>query len=162
MHEIPRRAVGRALAAVAICAALGCEPPPPIDLGPHGPTLKITNPEPGEKLELDSTCTLTEPIVVDVSGIRLVEPRPELVRGEGHWHGGPDLNHGYCLSDRTYCLGGSDSADYERYDGSGMTAGLRTLYAELQDNKHNDLGVGDQVEIELTDPGGYCGGAAGS
>jgi hypothetical protein len=126
------------------------------------PTLEITYPEPGEIIELDGTCVLYTLIVVHITGIELVEPKNELVEGEGHWHGGPDLDRGYCYSDEPFCEGADNPDDYERYDGSGMTAGLLTLFAELQDNMHGSLGIGDEVEIQLTDPDGNCVDGTGS
>jgi hypothetical protein len=159
MHE--RHGRYALFGALAAMSGSGCAPPPPIDLGQLGgdqPSLEITWPLPGATIELDSTCVLTETIVVDVENFELVPLTPDMedVDGQGHWHGGPDLSQGYCLGDKPFCSGGANNATYETYDGSAMTAGLLTLYAELNSNLHEDLGIGDQVEVELTDPGHFC------
>lgn len=151
----------------AFVAALsaGCEPPPAVALAPPDAvrderSITVLYPESEQAIALDATCALTVPLIVYVEGIDLVPPGGDPVDGEGHWHGGPTLTSGYCTSSVAYC-DGSDGPDptYKRYDGSGMRAGLLTLFVELQDNTHTPLGVRDQVEIELQDPTGACDGA---
>lgn len=149
-----------ALAAMGV----GCAPPPEVSVvDPDAPpSLEILHPEAGDTFTLDADCTLTEPIVVYVSGLELVPPRPAVVDGEGNWHGGTDLDGGYCLSSDAYCAGGPLSADYRNYDGTGMTAGTLTLFAQLFDNTHQPIADPVQVEVELVDPGGSCGGNGSS
>ncbi|MEQ1508387.1 MAG: hypothetical protein ABMB14_39515, partial [Myxococcota bacterium] len=126
-----------------------------------GVSITILYPETRQQFALDERCALTEPLIVYAEGIELVAPPSDSVEGQGHWHGGPSLTSGYCASSVAFCDGASaPDPSYQRYDGSGMKAGLLTLFVELQDNLHNPLGYTDQVEIELTDPTGSCGAAA--
>ena len=97
-------------------------------------------------IALNANCELDEPIVVHIVGIDLVPPRPEdVVDGEGHWHGGPDLTEGFCISADASCVD---------YDGTVVRTGRRTLQVALQDNAHSPLGPEDQVEVEIVDPAG--------
>lgn len=160
-EHIPRWVVAGAGALAA------CAPPPPVELADpvDGMTIEVLYPRPGDTFSLDESCALTEQLVVYVTGLDLVDPKDEAIDGEGHWHGGPDLSQGYCFSSKPFCAGAiPDPKDptFTTYDGSGMTAGLLTLYVELQDNLHKPLGVADQVEIVLTDPGGNCIDVSGS
>lgn len=144
-----------------LLALWGCEPPPPVGLADPaaGPGIEILYPRPGDTFVLDERCLLTEQIVVHVTQLTLAPPSDELVEGEGHWHGGPDLSQGYCFSDKPFCAGAAPdpkNPTFATYDGSGMRAGLLTLFVALQDNLHGPLGVEDQVEVTLTDPSGHC------
>ncbi|HHO54354.1 MAG TPA: hypothetical protein ENK18_26655 [Deltaproteobacteria bacterium] len=83
--------------------------------------------------------------MVAVTGIQLTEPSPIAIERQGHWHGGPNLDEGFCNSSDYSC---------DDYDGSNMSVGPLNLYVELLDNTHSPLGPKDQVEIELTAPVG--------
>jgi hypothetical protein len=135
-----------------VLLALGCAPPP-VTLSPSrgggGPSIEILYPEPGQQVVLEPGCVLTEPLVVHVRNLDLAPPG-EPVDGQGHWHGGPDLDEGYCASSVAFCEGEGDAEEsFTRYDGSGRTAGPLNLYASLHANDHRPLGVEDLVEIEL-------------
>lgn len=142
-------------------AVAACQPPPPVELGgedPVAPAIEILYPEPAQEIVLDATCTLTEPLIVHVEGLDLVAtgPDPEDIPGEGHWHGGPSLSRGYCVSSVAFCVGDATGEGFTTYDGSGMAPGSLTLYVELQSNVHARLGPTDQVEVRLIDPDDHC------
>lgn len=138
---------------------VACAPPPPVAFGETGaeaPRLEILYPEAGQQIELGADCLLTEPLIVHPIGVDLVPPADEDVEGQGHWHGGPSLENGYCVSSVAFCVG-SDTSGLGTYLGAGLSAGLLTLYVELNTNTHEPVeGSRDQVEIELVDPGGLC------
>jgi hypothetical protein len=162
------RPAGSSLACWALAGLGGCAPPPPLQLaepGDRSPSIEIIHPGQSDEIELDATCVLTELIVVYVTGLELVDPKNQLVDGEGHWHGGPNLDRGYCFSAEPFCSGaprGPLVEDYSHYDGTAMIPGLTTLYAELQDNLHGAIGVAAEVEVRLMDPGGHCSAVTGS
>ena len=126
-----------------------CAPPPEVSLGTTVavPSIELLYPEQGQVVTLDADCVLVEPLVVVVRGVDLTPPAPDdLVEGQGHWHGGPDLAQGYCVSSDNAC---SD------YDGTGLSEGPANLFVQLQDNGHNPLAgdqASDQVEISIEAP----------
>jgi len=130
-------------------ALLGCAPPDPIDADLVGePTIEILFPTAGMEIELDDQCRLDTVIVVDIDGLDVVDwtERDEDIEGEGHWHGGPDLTDGYCLSFQTFC------DDYTKVP---LTAPRNSsVSATLVTNLHEEFGEPDQVEIRLVPPPG--------
>jgi hypothetical protein len=143
--------------------ALGCAPPPEISLsspqGEEEPSIEILYPEPGQQVELEPGCVLTVPIIVYVQNFALV-PTGEVLPTEGHWHGGPDLDEGYCKASVAYCEGGGEDEEeeedegYTHYDGTGRSEGPLNLYVSLHTSDHSPLGVEDVVEIDLVPPDG--------
>lgn len=130
----------------------GCAPPPEVLLYTPSytdtdPTIDLLYPEPGQVIELDGDCSLSEPIVVAVTGILLTDwdASPIAIERQGHWHGGPDLDGGYCRSYDNSC---------DDYVATDMSEGPINLYVGLFDNTHAPLGAEDQVEIELEAPVG--------
>ncbi len=124
--------------------AIACAPPPLVPAGGGELGIELLFPEPGDQVPLNDDCELDTVIVVDIDGLELVPPAPDdLVEGQGHWHGGPDLASGYCVSFGSAC---------RDYDGAGVRLGLQTLFVQLQNNGHEPLGPEDQVEIEVVPP----------
>lgn len=131
---------------------LACAPPPEVPLAEGAldgnPTIELLYPEPEQEIALTVDCELDVPIVVWVAGIELQPPDPSnLVDGEGHWHGGPSLEAGYCVSSGNSC---------EDYVGTDVRPGPINLFVELQDNGHNPLEARDQVEVTIVDPVGVA------
>ena len=117
-----------------------CAPPP----AASGLSIELLYPESDQEVTLDGDCVLREPIVVDIDGLNLVDPAPDnIVDGQGHWHGGPDMENGYCISSDNSC---------NDYEGRDLSLGRLTLFVELQDNGHNPLGARDQVEVVVVAP----------
>jgi hypothetical protein len=143
-------------------ALLGCAPPPAVELpadtgqtGPTGPAITILYPKDGDTFDLVGCALVDVPIVVLVEGLELAVPG---VGGEGtgHWHGGPDLEVGYCVSSVPYCEGMADTPDGARYEALFDGAGTRKLNVELVDGEHQPVGAEDSVEVTLLDPDGGC------
>lgn len=135
-------------APVLFVLALGCAPPPEVLLST--PTIsddtiaiELLYPEPGQIIQLDEDCTLHEPIVVFVTGVELTEPTAIAIENQAHWHGGPNLDQGFCRSFDNSC---------DDYEGGDLSSGPLNLFVSLRDNVHDALGAEDQVEIELIDP----------
>jgi hypothetical protein len=147
-----------ALGAFVILA--GCEPPPPpAGATDEGPTIEILYPEPGQPIALNDACVLDTLIIVHIMGIELVPPDPaNIVAGQGHWHGGLNVEQGYCASSVAYCTGGDGSPG--TFDGTDVSPGQATLFASLRDNGHTPLGPQAEVEITVEDaldgPDGGC------
>ena len=140
--------------ALSLWLAAGCAPPPAVEPATEEPSIRILYPEEDQELVLGPGCVLTEPIVVDVRGFTLVEGGVN-ADGEGHWHGGPDLGAGYCMSWTPWCAGRpgepvkGERRD-ARYVGQGRLEGLLTLQVELQTNQHEPIAnARDQVEVLL-------------
>jgi hypothetical protein len=154
----PRTGVG----AILFPLATACAPPPLVELtgeSPDGPSIEILYPEPEQQLALDSSCVLTEPIVVNVEGVELSAPTGEIEVGIAHWHGGPSLTEGYCSSSVAFCVGAPTGTDKKFYDGSGRRPGQLTLQVSLRDGTHSPLGPVDEVEVTIVDPEGLCADA---
>jgi hypothetical protein len=151
-----------AIVPVHFILAAGCAPPPELVLPGDtaaGPSIEILYPEQGEVLTLESGCGLVAPIIVYVEGLELSEFDLPDADGQGHWHGGPSLERGYCAAQIAYCEGRNADAEKNednsaRYDGRGQRPGRLTLQVELQSNSHEPLGVEDQVEVVLAAPPG--------
>ncbi|MEM6931386.1 MAG: hypothetical protein AAF602_30940 [Myxococcota bacterium] len=137
-----------------LLAALGCAPPDPIDpdlLGP--PSIKVLFPASGQTLELNEDCQLDTVIVVDTSGIEIVDftDSPPVQEGEGHWHGGPSLDNGFCRSFDTFCEPGGDEGYTSPTFVNEQSA---SIFATLVTNDHRRLGEPDQIEINVVAPPG--------
>jgi hypothetical protein len=145
--------------AAVVCGLVvaGCEPPPAPEGVTDGPSIEILDPRPGQTITLNDACVLDTLLVVNIEGLEVVAPKPdELVEGEGHWHGGPDLDAGYCIAWHSFCEGGEDPPN--TYAGSSAAAGTAKLFAELTDNGHAPLpGVPvASVEVFIEEPVGGC------
>lgn len=140
----------------------GCAPPPVIELTDTppeevGPSIEILYPNDGDTFDLVDCAFVDVPIVVLVEGLELTEPGED-IEGVGHWHGGPDLNNGYCVGIVPFCEGvlGRDPADTARFEGLVDGPGTRKLNVELVNGLHQPLGASDSVEVTLLDPDGGC------
>ena len=92
--------------------------------------------------------------MVWAGNIELVPPDPQnQVEGQGHWHGGPSLDGGYCVTARNSCEG-NETGGSGFYNGSTVIPGTINLFVELQDNAHDPLGPTDQVEVTIVNPPG--------
>lgn len=148
-----------------LAIASGCQPPPEL-LGTHSesvpeilPFIEILYPEPQQEILLDADCVLREPIVVRIEGLELVDAvqgAPN-IEGQGHWHGGPTLEDGYCATSIPVCEGDDSDESNLFYDGSGMTVGSLNLYVSLNNNQHVPLGPVDEIVVELIAERGSCG-----
>jgi hypothetical protein len=146
-------------------ALVGCAPPPavklgdtdatPVDTDLPAPSISIVYPKGGDTFELAGCALAGVPIVVVVEGLELTEPGEE-VAGTGHWHGGPSLEGGYCVSSATDCLGAVDPPDNTRFQAVVGGPGTSKLFVELVDGLHQPLGAEDSVEINLLDSEGGC------
>jgi hypothetical protein len=136
----------------------GCEPPPAPGEEDAGPSIEILDPRPGQVITLNDQCQLDTLLVVNIEGLEVVAPDPEnVVEGQGHWHGGPDLAAGYCISWHSFCVGGDTPPT--TYAGDNVEAGTAKLFAALTDNAHAPLDVPEaSVEITLVEPEGGCAG----
>ncbi|MEN0062805.1 MAG: hypothetical protein AAGA48_11690 [Myxococcota bacterium] len=126
---------------------MACAPPDPITVN-AGPAIEVKFPEQGQTLTLNDNCEIETILVVDIDGLTLVDPEDdrEPVDGEGHWHGGPSLERGFCRSAATWC----DDYDRESFsDGSNVL-----LSVSLVTNNHLPLGPEAQVEVTLEAPDG--------
>lgn len=137
---------------VAALLLVACAPPPelPLATASQDPAIEILYPETEQMIPLSPGCVLDVPIVVHTEGIELTPPDPDnLVDGQGHWHGGPDLGTGYCVTHRNSC---------DDYRGEDVPLGVINLRVELQDNGHNPfeefVGARDQVEVTIVNPPG--------
>ncbi len=133
---------------------VGCAPPDPIDpelIGP--PAIEVLFPTPGQTLTLNERCEIDTVIVVDTRGIVMTDftEGPALDDQQGHWHGGPSLDDGFCRSFDTFCGPGGE----EGYTSPAFTSGQSaTIRAELVANDHRPLEVEDQVEVSVMAPEG--------
>jgi hypothetical protein len=143
----------RAAVVCGLLVAVGCEPPPAPEDEADGPSIEILDPRPGQVVKLNDDCVLDTLIVVNIEGLEVVAPDPEnIVPGQGHWHGGPDLAAGYCIAWHSFCEGGDDTPS--TYVGTSVVPGPAKLFAELTDNGHGPLGFETSVEILVENPDG--------
>jgi len=149
----------RAALVGAFVAVAGCEPPPPPGTATDGPTIEILYPEAGQAVTLNDLCVLDTLLIVHIEGIDLVPADPaNIVAGQGHWHGGLNVEQGYCSSALAFCWGGDGSPG--TFDATEVSPGQATLFASLRDNGHTPLGPQAEVEILVEDaldgPDGGC------
>ncbi len=130
----------------------GCEPPPPPGTVTDDQlSIEILFPEPGWEIPLNDLCVLDTLLIVDIQGLDLIPADPaNIVEGQGHWHGGLNVEQGYCSSAVAYCTGGDGSPG--TFDGTAVRPGNVTLFASLRDNGHAPLGPVAEVEILVQDP----------
>lgn len=141
----------RAFASVVsgFCALLtcaGCPPPEPI-VG--DPSIEVLFPLPNQEITLNADCEIDTLIVVDVDNLDLVEPSDDFIEpvdGQGHWHGGPDLQQGFCRSGTTFC------DDYESDAFPAPSNG--SISVSLASNDHRLFGEPVIVELQLVAPAG--------
>ena len=129
---------------------LACEPPPPVEGGGANAELAVTIilPVPNEVVALDDDCVLRTDVAWDVDGLELVEFQDaQNVDGQGHVHviWAPPAYE--ATPDQTILL-----------EQPGLTVGSSLAIAvDLHDNEHGELGVGDEIEIEIgPDAAGAC------
>jgi hypothetical protein len=140
---------------------VGCAPPPAVPLtgdtaAGAGPSIEILYPYDGDTFELVGCALVDVPLVVLVEGVELVPPGED-VEGQGHWHGGPDLNEGYCVGTRPFCEGAPDRVVDSTYESTVDGPGTRKLQVELVNGLHQPFdGANDSVEITLLDSAGDC------
>ena len=144
-------------------ALVGCAPPPEIavdDTDLVGPSIEILFPKDGDTFDFVAGCAFVDvPLVVLVEGVELAAPG-EVVEGQGHWHGGPNLEAGYCVGIVPYCDGVFDRdpvLETASFEGLVDGPGTRKLTVELVDGLHQPLGSEDSIEVTLLDPTGACG-----
>ena len=144
----------RAAVVCGLLVAAGCEPPPAPEDVADGPSIEILDPRPGQTIKLNADCLLDTLIVVNIEGLEVVAPDPDnIVDGQGHWHGGPDLAAGYCISWHSFCEGGDDPPT--TYVGTSVSPGTARLFAGLTDNGHAPLDFPEaSVEILVENPDG--------
>src|SRR5262245_4980143 len=162
LSSCPSQGAPMRAALVGAFVAAACDPPPPpgtVTDTDTGPSIEILYPEPGQEVTLNDACVLDTLLIVHIEGLELVPPDPaNIVDGQGHWHGGLDVEQGYCASWTAYCVGGDGSPG--TFDATSISPGNVTLFAALRDNGHAPLGPQAEVEISVADalngPDGGC------